>query len=78
MCWGLCWALVLSCACRCSYKFNNYLAEEKGAGCFTLFVLWLCFCRFLAVPWVGMQSVIVVFLGNTHLLFGYIIVCVRK
>ena len=56
------------CACRCSVKFSNYLAGEKGAGCFTLYVLWLCFCRFLAVPWVGLQSVIVVFPGNTHLL----------
>ena len=32
----------------------------------TINVLWL----FLTVPWVGLQCVIVVFPGHTHLLFG--------
>ena len=33
----------------------------------TINVLWL----FLAVPWVGQQYVIVLFLDHTHLLFSY-------
>ena len=33
----------------------------------TMNVLWL----FLAVPWVGLQCVIVVFSDHTHLLFGF-------
>ena len=36
-------------------------------GCLvTVYVLWL----FLAVPWVGLQCVIVVFPDHTHLLLG--------
>ena len=50
----------------CPFKFCNHLDEEKRAGSFALIVflvfltvavLWL----FLAVPWVGLKCVIVVF-----------------
>ena len=27
-------------------------------------------CHFLAMPWAGLQSVVVAFLGNAHLHFG--------
>ena len=47
---------------------------EKRAGCFTLIVFWCLVAIFvlwffLAVPWVGMQCVIVVFPDHTHLRF---------
>ena len=52
------------------FLFGNHLAEEEVAGCF-YFVLWLlvvCTCLFLMVPWVGLHSVIVACPGHTHLL----------
>ena len=64
---------VLLCITLCPFSSCNNLEEEEKAGCFALLpyrclvtvnVLWL----FLAVPWVGLQYVIVVFLDHTHLL----------
>ena len=51
------------------------MAEEERNGCFTL-----CFCccvavivpfLYLAVPWIGLWSVVVAFPGHTHLLLDY-------
>ena len=52
---------------------------EKRAGCFTLIVFMIsgdCLCSVAgsssrAVPWDGLQCVIVVFPDNTHLLSSY-------
>ena len=58
-----------------SFLFCNHLDGEERAGCFALLslsswclvvVVWL----FLAVPWVCLQFVIVIFPDHTHLLFS--------
>ena len=50
---------------QCRFEFCNYLPGEEGAGWFTLIVFWChALCRFLTVPWVGLQCVIVAFPGN--------------
>ena len=57
-----------------SYIFCNHLGWEKRAVAVlcllalclvTVIVLWF----FLAMPWIGLQCVIVVFLAHTHLSF---------
>ena len=57
---------VLLCITLCPFYFCNHLEEEEKASCLSLLsyrctvtinVLWL----FFAVPWVGMQCVIVIF-----------------
>ena len=51
--------------------FSNQLSEEERAGCFTVVLLLLSsvFCvSFFMVLRVGQRSVIVAYLGHTHLL----------
>ena len=69
--------LFLVCITLCHFLFCNHLKEKERElvallllpyGFFvTLYVLRL----FLAVPWVGLQCVIVVFPGHTRLLFQF-------
>ena len=58
--------------CCVSYQFCNHLAEEERTGCFTLIASW-CLVTVnvlwfsLAMPWVGLQCVILVFPGHTQI-----------
>ena len=57
-----------------SFLVLQLFCEEKRAGCLTLFVFLVsrgCYCTvfLLAVPWVGLQCLLVVFPDHTHLLF---------
>ena len=54
--------------------FCNYIAEKENVGCITMVELLLpcgyhriALCLFLLVRWDGLWSVIVAFLGQTHL-----------
>ena len=74
----LCLFLVSLCSALCPFLFCNQLNGENdmvallclpGVVLLTAFVLWLV----LAVEWVSLQCVIVVFLDHTHLHFGQIV-----
>ena len=55
--------------------FSNHLAEDERAGCFTLivfFLLGVCLCS-VSLPRVAF-TLVVAFLGHTHLFLGFIIV----
>ena len=59
------------------FSFAIILKRKKKAGCFAFIVLQCIviinvMCRFLTVPWVGVQGVIVVFPDHTHLLFSIV------
>ena len=63
---------VLLCVALCPFWFCGCIGGEGSAGCFAwlvflvfVMVVWL----FLAVPWVCLQFVIVVFPDHSHLLF---------
>ena len=71
---GSVFVFVLLCVALCHFWFHNHLGGELMAGCLlllsyrcfdTISVMWL----FLAVPWVGLQYVIMVFPDRTHFLF---------
>ena len=56
----------------CLCPFCNHLNGEERAGCFAKFVFLVsldCEWLFLAVSWVCLHFVIVVFPDHTHLLF---------
>ena len=72
---GVFFVFVLLCIIVSPFLFCNHFEEEERACCFALLfcgclvtvnVLWL----FLAVPWVCLRCVIVVFPDHTHLLFN--------
>ena len=71
--------VVCDCGIYRSYSlaFCSHLAEKQTAGYFTLRsscrVTVCILCLFLAVPCVGLWSVIVAFPGHTHLLFEIIL-----
>ena len=55
------------------FQFRHHFAEEER-GQITLLCSYcrvrvFVLCHFFAVPWVGLRSVIVAFLGYTHLFF---------
>ena len=63
---------VLLCITLCPFWFCSHLEEEESGCCYAfivlqmycyIYVMWL----FLAVPWVGLQCVIVVFFDHTYL-----------
>ena len=63
---GFCNCFMFCCALLCC----NYRYGEEGAGCFALFVfLMIVVWLFLAVTWVCLQFVILVFPDHTYLLF---------
>ena len=64
---------VLVCITLCPFWFCYHPGGEGGAGCFAFVVFWVSCCcgvlwLFLAVPWMGLQFVIMVFSDHTHLL----------
>ena len=62
MCVFLLWVLVLWCMFGTFSSFSYHLDERERAGCFTSIC---CGClRFMTlqtIPWLGLQSVVVVF-----------------
>ena len=70
--WCYVFVFVLVCITLCPFSCSNHLEEEdyvfivSPMSCH-LYVLWL----FLAVPWVGLQCVIVVFPDHTRLLLDF-------
>ena len=68
--WYSVFVFVLVCITLCPFSCSNHLEEEDyvfflSHPCLVvLYVLWL----FLAVPWVGLQCVMVVFTDHTRLL----------
>ena len=65
----LCLSFLL-CITLCPVQFCNHLEEEeKLLLSYRCLVTLNVLCLFLAVPWVGLWCVIVVFPVHTHLLF---------
>ena len=66
---------VLCFVCFVIHCFEPFLDEEERADCASIVFLMSCECYvgvlwfFLAVPWDGLQYVVVEFPDHTHLLF---------
>ena len=63
---GLFYDVVLSCL------VIKMLERERWWPSFSCAEAVCVLCLFLTVPWVGLQSVIVVFSGHTHLLLYFV------
>ena len=65
---------VLLCITLCPVQFCNHPEEKEKADCFAIIVLQMycyykCSEALLAVLWVSVQCVIVVFPDHTHLIY---------